>query len=437
MLRVAHKVGVFGTVIAGKIPLGLGLKFEKSLLPFSPVARLHHTNGLDADPVAIQMIKYALGLARSQKSDDSYAQSFLVLEQCLSSAKVREEGGENSEGTQGTVLLAMSTLLYERGDINEAVEKLQGILGPSKSSLSLQVVAMEALIGLSLEIGQDVTSLLVAERCTELVKTSLGDGGVDNSEIDILHHQAKSIRGLAELVNGNTEKGQMFYDNSLEDTSSTGNALLNQAEFLHATGNLASAKDLYMKSIQRMQKSEEIVDHSGLSACNMIPIEGLLGATCALGQLEAHSGNFQDAEETLTKALTEAEKHFGSHHPKVGVILTCIALMFRHKAMMERSSSILIQEGLYRKAIELLKAPSLEAEDEASKVDRRDMVALARGGYAEILTVQQNRKEEGQRMKSWAEHAWTNRRLSLAEVLDISENSTKVAVVDTRISRVL
>ncbi|KAK9082823.1 hypothetical protein Scep_029294 [Stephania cephalantha] len=421
MLRVAHKVGVFGTVIAGKIPLGLGLKFEKSLLPFSPVARLHHTNGLDADPVAIQMIKYALGLARSQKSDDSYAQSFLVLEQCLSSAKVREEAGENSEGTQGTVLLAMSTLLYERGDINEAVEKLQGILGLSKSSLSLQVVAMEALIGLSLEIGQDVTSLLVAERCTELVKTSLGDGGVDNSEIDILHHQAKSIRGLAELVNGNTEKGQMFYDNSLEDTSSTGNALLNQAEFLHATGNLASAKDLYVKSIQRMQKSEEIVDHSGLSACNMIPIEGLLGATCALGQLEAHSGNFQDAEETLTKALTEAEKHFGSHHPK----------------------------GLYRKAIELLKAPSLETEakrnhyitlidiDEASKVDRRDMVALARGGYAEILTVQQNRKEEGQRMKSWAEHAWTNRRLSLAEVLDISENSTKVAVVDTRISRVL
>lgn len=34
----------------------------------------------------------------------------------------------------------------------------------------------------------------------------------------------------------------------------------------------------------------------------------------------------------------------GSHHPKVGVILTCVALMFRHKATKEHSSSLLIQE---------------------------------------------------------------------------------------------
>ncbi len=34
----------------------------------------------------------------------------------------------------------------------------------------------------------------------------------------------------------------------------------------------------------------------------------------------------------------------GSHHPKVGVVLTCLPLMFRHKAMQEHSSSLLIQE---------------------------------------------------------------------------------------------
>ena len=34
----------------------------------------------------------------------------------------------------------------------------------------------------------------------------------------------------------------------------------------------------------------------------------------------------------------------GPHHPKVGVILTCIALLFRRKAIKERSSSLLIQE---------------------------------------------------------------------------------------------
>lgn len=38
--------------------------------------------------------------------------------------------------------------------------------------------------------------------------------------------------------------------------------------------------------------------------------------------------------------------YVGSHHPKVGVILTCIALMYRLKATAERSSSLLIQEVL-------------------------------------------------------------------------------------------
>ena len=34
----------------------------------------------------------------------------------------------------------------------------------------------------------------------------------------------------------------------------------------------------------------------------------------------------------------------GHSHPKVGVILTGVALMYRNKAKRERSSSILIQE---------------------------------------------------------------------------------------------
>lgn len=34
----------------------------------------------------------------------------------------------------------------------------------------------------------------------------------------------------------------------------------------------------------------------------------------------------------------------GDRHPKVGVVLTSIALMYRRKAMQEHSSSILVQE---------------------------------------------------------------------------------------------
>lgn len=65
------------------------------------------------------------------------------------------------------------------------------------------------------------------------------------------------------------------------------------------------------------------------------------------------------------------------------------------------------------------------------------MLGCCAGGYAETLIVQQNRKAEGGKMKQWAEKAWTNRRLALAEALEPFESSPKVAVIDTRISRVL
>ncbi|KAG6643255.1 hypothetical protein CIPAW_09G197100 [Carya illinoinensis] len=213
--------------------------------------------------------------------------------------------------------------------------------------------------------------------------------------------------------------------------------VLSYGEFLHATQNLSLAKEIYLKVIQGVAENKDFSDLNAVAACNMSSAEVLLAATCALGQLEAHMGNFGDAEQILTRALSTAEDHFGSHHPKVGAVLTCMALMFRRKAMQERSSSLLIQEGLYRKAIELLKAPQLETDDREAKVDRRDIVALARGGYAEALCVQQNRKAEGEKMKTWAEAAWRNSRLSLAEAIEISKSSSKVLVIDARTCRAL
>ncbi|KAL5991820.1 hypothetical protein ACLOJK_012731 [Asimina triloba] len=67
-------------------------------------------------------------------------------------------------------------------------------------------------------------------------------------------------------------------------------------------------------------------------------------------------------------------------------------------------------------------------------IDKRDIVALARGGYGQILSIQQNRRGEGERMRKWAESIWKNRRLSLAEALETSE-TTKVAIVDARVNR--
>ena len=59
------------------------------------------------------------------------------------------------------------------------------------------------------------------------------------------------------------------------------------------------------------------------------------------------------------------------------------------------------------------------------------------GGYAEALCVQQNRKDEGEKMKRWAEAAWRNNHSSLTEALKISESSKKLPVVDSRIGRAI
>ncbi|KAL9247127.1 hypothetical protein vseg_020592 [Gypsophila vaccaria] len=395
----------------------------------------------NANPVALQMINYALDLARSQRTDESYAQALLVLEQGLSSQS--QEGTDAAiENSKGMVLLAISTLLTERGNVDEAMRALLLIQDLTSSSIGIRVAAMEALVGLNLELGLDDTSSVLADKCLNL----LGKEGLENGEeygYKVFNARSKAIKGLVELVHGDMESAKACFE-GCQDEGCIGNATLSYGEFLHIKRDFAAAKELYQKTISESSEKKDFSDPYLLGACNMDSEEVLLAATCSLGQLESHLGNFGEAEEILTRALKKAEENFGTHHPKVGIVLTCIALMFRHKATAERSSSLLIQEGLYRRAIDLLKAPALDIKDEKANVEhlpenveKKDIVALARGGYAETLCVQPNRKAEGERMKKWAESAWRNRRLSLAEALDVSESSCKIPVVDTRICRVL
>ncbi|XXG54548.1 hypothetical protein AAC387_Pa03g2395 [Persea americana] len=362
----------------------------------STVRSFGTTNGSDSsNPVALQMINYALGHARSQKSEESYAHALLVLEQGLVNLRQADSGNEDGVGM---VLLAMSTLLSEREQSYDAIEKLLMVLKLDRSSLGMRVAAYEGVIGLILEEGKDVIASIHANRCLQLFPSRPENEG---NAIEDLYIQANAIKGLVELVKGNIVSAELHFrmcqfNDLLEDKWYMGNVAL-------SLGKVS------------------------------------LGAICALGQLATHSGNFTDAEEILTKALTKAEEHFGSSHPNVGVVLICLAIMFGHKAKMEQSSSILIQEGLYRRAIDLLKAPSLDLGVVNMPSARRDMWALARGGYAEVLCVQQNRKGEGERMKSWAEYAWMmrhSRRLSLADALEITEPS-KVAIIDARVHRVI
>ncbi|KAL0309889.1 UNVERIFIED_CONTAM: hypothetical protein Sradi_5931200 [Sesamum radiatum] len=365
------------------------------------------------NPVALEMIKYATSLARGQRTEESYARGLLVLEQC--------ESTQPDDNSKGLVELARSTLLFERGSHEAAVERLGKIQDLSLSSIAIKVAASEALVGIYLEHYQEDAASAVADLALQLLGTirmELGNGG----GFEVLEARIKAVKGLIELICGNLD---------------TGNATLSYAEFLHGTRKFSTAKELYQKTIQAVSEIKDLGDSNNLGACNMTSEEVAIAAACALGQLEAHMGNFNDAEEILTAALKKMEERFGSHHPKVGVILTCIALMYRLKATAEHSSSLLIQEGLFRRAVELLKAPTLEIDGASENVYRKDIIALARGGYAEALRVQQSRKAEGERLKQWAETTWGNRWMSLGEALELSESSPKVPVIDTRICRVV
>lgn len=142
MIRVAVKLSRAATSAARSVSLGptSSRSCGPSLLSPAPFRLLH-----DANPVALQMINYALSNARSQKSgsspnhfiyencktiifllnflnydmvlylcnysDESYAQGLLILEQCLST---QPSEGQDAENSRGLVLLAMSTLFSER-----------------------------------------------------------------------------------------------------------------------------------------------------------------------------------------------------------------------------------------------------------------------------------------------------------------------------------
>lgn len=403
---------------------GRAIPVRSSLVRYSTPLRLIHgeISVPNANHVAIQMVNYALSHARSQRSDETYAQGMLVLEQCLGNQASDDQASQDSKAT---VLIAMSDLLYESGKSSEAIERLKQVMSLTLSSLAIRVVAVEALVGLLIQSGQDDASLSVADEFLELVK----ERGHEN--LQDVAETAKTIKGLAELVKGSIESAEPLFGGLENHEICKGNVALSYGEFLHATGNFEMAKEMYQKAIQGVKDTKE-----SMSSCNMNLKAVSLAATFALGQLESHIGNFGDAEETLTSALTSAEEHYGHNHPKVGVILTGVALMYRNKAKQERSSSIMIQEGLFRRALDLMKAPPLDSEG-ITNMETQEVMALARGGYAELLLVQENRRSEGEKMKTWAESAWRNRRVSLAEALTPSEPLDKVGIIDARTTRVL
>ncbi|KAG7017278.1 hypothetical protein SDJN02_19141 [Cucurbita argyrosperma subsp. argyrosperma] len=436
MIRVAVQLSKTTAAVVRTAGLGSSSRFDLLSSPSSswlasPLRSLHV--GIDrpnASPVTCQMINYALSHARSQKSDESYAQGRLVLEQCLSA---QSSEGQDADNSRGAVLLAMSTLFAERGDIHDAIDKLQRVEDLAHCSLDIRVAALEALAGLHLELNLDDSSSDIADKCLKLFENSKV---ADDGNSGVLRARVKAVKGLIELVKNNLDAAASLFEGFQTIERCAGSAAFAYGEFLVASQNFSSAKEVYQRVIEVGSEVQDLSEQCALAGGNMSPMEVLVAATCALGQLEGHLGNFSEAEDILTNALTKAEAYFGSHHPKVGVVLTCIALMYRYKAKKEHSSSLLIQEGLYRRAMDLMKV-SPKGTGEQVKVDRCDIANIAGGAYAEILDVQKNRKAEGQMMRKWSELAWKNRRISLEEVLDIAQPPSKVPIIDTRLCRLI
>ncbi|XP_052729433.1 uncharacterized protein LOC108327051 isoform X2 [Vigna angularis] len=409
--------------------------FPTNLSPFPTSSFRPFTVGLELEshmvvPDAIKMINYAVNQWRKERSLGSFRMGLCVLKHCLS-CELTEGRDSKHENSKGMAMLARSTILYERGEYTEAIEKLEDVQELTNSYLGVRVGALEAQAGLYLEMGQDDLAAAVADKCMKVVENQRQAKDFEIQRRDFVAHfiRAKALKGLIELV-----KAEEFFDEPIDQKYWDGTAGLTYAEFLHKKKNYSLAKEVY-RSVVLGAVQIRRAGNPYLAAGNMSANQLLVGSMCAYGQIEALMGDFYWAEHELGKALTEAEEAHGDpKHPLVAAVLASLALMYRRKAIQEHSSALLIQEGLYRKVIDILKVPSEETKTEggAPFVDRSDIAALARGAYAEVLSVQENRKDEGEKMKNLAESMWKHPKMSLADALD-----TDTKVIDTRISRII
>ncbi|KAE9455592.1 hypothetical protein C3L33_12503, partial [Rhododendron williamsianum] len=212
MIRVATKLSrAAKTVARSGIVFGRPPPVISHTPPLAPPQLLLSVRSLstktktttEGNPVALEMINYAISYARSGKSDkedETYARALLVLEQCLAI--------QQDDNSKGMVLLGMSTLFYERGNFSEAIDRLQKIEDLNISSMGVRVAATEALVGIYLELGQDDTASAVAEVCRQLmdaIKLEIGTGFV----LEVLDTRTKAIEGLVKLVRGKLKKGRI------------------------------------------------------------------------------------------------------------------------------------------------------------------------------------------------------------------------------------
>ncbi|XP_024400899.1 uncharacterized protein [Physcomitrium patens] len=380
----------------------------------------------DADSIATEMIKYA---ASCRSNESAHVEAIRVLEQ---GRTFLLNEGSSAAPAAGRVLLTLATFHCDRGECTDAVEALQVASDLKSAGLGLRVAALEALAGLCLRLHEEGSALKYAHSCGQLVMAA-GDS-VPKEELVELQFRSKAVALLPASVcaRHGAADTQLFEDvpKRLEEdchrAAGVAVGMLSVAQCAHIGGYLKIAGDLYRRTISILQNSKESSSKVTLASCAMTPEEVQVGALAGLGQLACHVGDFDEAESKITEALTQAEKINGDKHPRVGIILACLADVYaRRGKVMGSGDSFIIAEGLYRRCQDYLRSPSIDVPDTGKIVDLVDVMCLSRARYAEIIHKFPNRDEEADKIQKWASKMWKGPR-PLLDLMKVDSARTVV-----------
>ncbi|KAH7420573.1 hypothetical protein KP509_13G012800 [Ceratopteris richardii] len=333
------------------------------------------------------------------QSEPAYSEAIRILESgasFLSSAK-----NPSSQMAFGRLELNLATVHANMSNFEAAAEHLKLILNSRSPPLLVKGAALEALAALCVQLHQDQEGMDYATAFAEL----WGDEyvhAVTSESLQDVKSEAIALRILAEMVNP-SESLHAEVLSSADVQNISGAAVLAFAEFHHVVGNFPVAKNLYKKAITSSKQDLESSVIS-LSAIAMTPEAVHIGAITGLGQLLISVGDFEEAEVQLTEALKDIEKIKGEKHPHVGVILACIGHLYQQRGIARGSNEIFLVEGMYKSALDLMKASPLESDNKGRRMT--DIVALTRARLGTALTAMPSRYNEVQKLKDWVDTVW-------------------------------
>ncbi|KAL2654050.1 hypothetical protein R1flu_022178 [Riccia fluitans] len=378
------------------------------------------SSATDGEAIASQMIDYA---ASCRKDESAQLEAVRVLEQGLQFLQSR---GSAATHAAGKVMLTLATVLWDSGNLADALDVLQDAANLDGASPEIRVPAMEALIAVLLRKHRDSDALAEAHKCLKLVKEADGLPKAVGQELDFranatmqfVQHVSKfkytgDILDMSGLSSWLTDK-----DAQVDGVAA---ALLGLGECAHSRADLSHAKDLYEKALA-LSDSSVSKGTPGMSAAAMNSREVRMGALAGLGQVALHLGNVDEAEVQLTKSLNYAEQISGDKHRRVGAVLACLADVYAKRGKARGTGDLTLTEGLYRKATELLHAPLPDDPESGKDSDLGDVAAIARARYGAFLSHMKQRESEASKLQAWAAATWKGPR-SLSDVLEIEASS--------------